>query len=98
MFAGTRLPFIARRGYHDGWAPLVTVNNSELDGTDELYDLLSDPLEMTNLVADPAHRATLTTMQRGLRAWQQETGDTWPDVVRPSSRDQALRLAGGSPR
>lgn len=39
---------------------------------------------------------TLTTMQRGLQSWQRETGDTWPEVVRPSPQDQALRLAGGS--
>ena len=66
-----------------------------MDGTDELYDLAADPLETTNLVADPAHRDTLTAMQRGLQAWQRDTGDTWPDVVRPSPEDQARRQQEG---
>ena len=70
----------------DRWKYVAT-----LDGTDELYDLAADPLETTNVVAHPAHRDTLTTMQRSLQAWQRETGDTWPDVVRPSPQDQALR-------
>ena len=66
-----------------------------LDGTDELYDLAADPLETSNLVADSAHRDTLTAMQRGLQAWQRETGDTWPEVVRPSPEDQARRQQEG---
>ncbi|MAG35397.1 MAG: hypothetical protein CL878_04005 [Dehalococcoidia bacterium] len=70
----------------DGWKYVATQN-----GTDELYDLAADPLETTNLVADPAHQDTLTTMQRGLQSWQRETKDAWPEVARPSPQDQALR-------
>jgi choline-sulfatase len=35
----------------------------------ELYDLKSDPNEMKNLAADPAHRQKLDDMKRQLLAW-----------------------------
>jgi arylsulfatase A-like enzyme len=41
------------------------------DGAEELFDLAQDPHELTNLVADPAHRAVAERL-RGL--WQQRYG------------------------
>ena len=41
---------------------------------EELYDLASDPLEMRNLAADPAARATLDQMRNALRKAVEETG------------------------
>jgi len=38
------------------------------DGVDELYDLERDPYEMTNVIGDPAHAATLAQLRRELRA------------------------------
>ena len=48
------------------------------DPTDapELYDLENDPLEMTNLDADPAHADTVRTLHNQCRRWHQEHGDT----------------------
>lgn len=36
---------------------------------EELYDLEADPDNVTNLVADPAHRATLEKMRAALQRW-----------------------------
>ena len=36
-------------------------------GVDELYDLEQDPYEMRNVIADPAHAATVTGLRRELR-------------------------------
>ena len=44
----------------------------------ELFDLNSDPHEMTNLFDDPAQRDRVIDMSARLRAWQHETGDTAP--------------------
>ena len=46
----------------------------ELPGMDELYDLATDPFEMTNLIDTPAGRAVLPTLQAELARLQQETG------------------------
>lgn len=43
----------------------------------ELYDLESDPDELRNLAADPAHRATLEAMQARLERFQKSTRDPW---------------------
>jgi uncharacterized sulfatase len=42
---------------------------------EELYDLASDPFELENLAAQPAHAATLGRMRAALEAWMKETGD-----------------------
>ena len=44
----------------------------------ELFDLTSDPHELTNLFGDVAHIERVRSMAARLRAWQQETGDTAP--------------------
>lgn len=42
---------------------------------DELYDLDSDPAELTNLAQDPAHRETLMDMRRRLIHWMEPIRD-----------------------
>ena len=42
---------------------------------EELYDLASDPDELVNLAADPAHRKTLDDMRDALTGWIDATGD-----------------------
>ena len=42
---------------------------------EELYDLPSDPGEMTNLADDPAHRLVLAALRDELAAWMKRTGD-----------------------
>lgn len=46
----------------------------ELPGMDELYDLATDPFEMTNLIDTPAGQAVLPTLQAELARLQRETG------------------------
>lgn len=43
--------------------------------TEELYHLVSDPNEMTNLAADPAYSERLAQMRLRLEHWIQTTGD-----------------------
>lgn len=43
----------------------------------ELYDLTKDPLESTNLSADPAHAGVLAELKAKLKAFQARTGDPW---------------------
>ncbi len=43
----------------------------------ELYDLDSDPLEMHNLFHDPGYKRIRKELEQRLRAWQQETGDSF---------------------
>ncbi len=40
---------------------------------DEIYDLVVDPYEMGNLIADPAHAETLAMMQTELERLLDET-------------------------
>ena len=44
---------------------------------EELYDLTSDPNELHNLAADPAHKATLEELRGKLAAWRKQTADPW---------------------
>ncbi len=47
---------------------------------DELYDLKSDPGEITNLATDPAHASELARLRKRLVAWMEETGDPSSNV------------------
>ncbi len=38
--------------------------------TFELYNLVVDPMEATDVSMDPTHRQRLGTMKRGLAKWQ----------------------------
>ncbi len=51
-----------------GWAQQPVV-------PEELYDLIFDPNEQNNLVADPSHGKTLAEMQNRLNTWMQATYD-----------------------
>ena len=66
-FSDTVFPRIRKMGYQavrtDRWK---YIHYRELQGADELYDLLSDPFELNNRIADPA--APLAEMQRRLKA------------------------------
>ena len=42
---------------------------------EELYDLIFDPNERTNLVGDPSHREVLAEMQKRLDVWMHSTND-----------------------
>jgi arylsulfatase A-like enzyme len=42
---------------------------------EELYDLIFDPNERNNLVADPSHREVLAGMQKRLDVWMHSTND-----------------------
>jgi uncharacterized sulfatase len=42
---------------------------------EELYDVNSDPYELKNLAADPAHAAMLAQLRGQLDAWMREQGD-----------------------
>jgi hypothetical protein len=43
--------------------------------TQQLYDLMVDPMERNNLVAAPEHEATLTGLRQRLDDWMKATDD-----------------------
>ena len=45
---------------------------------DELYDLVNDPWELTNVAGDPAHREVLDEMRLRLAEWSIRTEDSRP--------------------
>lgn len=49
----------------------------------ELYDLQNDPLELSNLAADPAHEERLKAMTTRLTQRLEETEDPWLKKYRP---------------
>jgi arylsulfatase len=49
---------------------------TELGGREELYDLETDPCELTNLAAVDAHQAPLAALRAKLIAWACDTKDT----------------------
>jgi N-acetylglucosamine-6-sulfatase len=49
------------------------IHYTELDGSDELYDLKADPGEMKNLIADPGAQPALREMKRELQRLLKET-------------------------
>ena len=78
-----------------------------LDGTEELFDLESDPLEMTNLVGDPQHRATYDATVQRMRELQHLRGDellpcetyrSWYDSQRRVIRKTDLKRPSPKPR
>jgi len=44
----------------------------------ELYDLNTDPHELTNLFEEPEHSDRIRDMAARIRIWQDETGDDMP--------------------
>lgn len=58
---------------------------------EEIYDTLSDPFELNNLVADPAHADTLTRLRKALAGWEKLTGDSIPKI---RTADEFDRVTG----
>lgn len=58
----------------------------------ELYDLSMDPMELTNLAADPEYRDTIQEMMARLEAWMADTGDVAPHLRRRD--DNIDRITG----
>ena len=62
------------------WRAVVTADRWKLNLSPgdqcELYDLNTDPYEMTNLYNDPAQRDRIRGMAARIRVWQDDTGDT----------------------
>lgn len=42
---------------------------------EELYDLIADPHELTNLAGDPPHRPTTAELRRRVEEWMRDTND-----------------------
>ncbi len=64
------------------WRSVITADRWKLNlcagDQCELYDLSSDPFELTNLFEDPAQRDRIRDMAARIRIWQNETGDHAP--------------------
>ena len=43
----------------------------------ELYDLERDPLEISNLAADPKYGQVLAELKTRIKTFQERTGDPW---------------------
>lgn len=52
------------------------------DGTEQLFDLVTDPSELTNVAGDPAYAEVRARMRSAMAAWMEQTGDfikaQWP--------------------
>jgi arylsulfatase A-like enzyme len=61
---------------------------------EELYDLTADPHEVTNLAADPKHKATLDAMRKRLADWEMATDDKGrtPEPTARYDSDMAVYL------
>lgn len=55
---------------------------------EELYDIVSDPQELTNLAANPAHAKALSHMRERMVRWERETEDRVPPTRRPDEFDR----------
>jgi N-sulfoglucosamine sulfohydrolase len=44
---------------------------------EELYDMLNDPTETTNIASDPRHQDLLRSLRGELEDWQRRTKDPW---------------------
>ena len=65
---------------------------------EELYDLTADPFEVTNLAADPMHKAVLEAMRTKLADWEDRTGDRGrtPEPMAMYDSDMNTYLAAGA--
>jgi arylsulfatase A-like enzyme len=50
----------------------------QLDGRWCLYDNLTDPYQMNNLIKDPASQALIEKFEAALKSWSKSTGDPFP--------------------
>ena len=60
---------------------------------EELYHTASDPLQLKNLAADPAHRAAKARLAKLLADWSAATGDTVPAQLTPDGFDRDTGVA-----
>ncbi len=65
--------------------------------TDELYDLQADPLEMHNLIRDPAHGETVSRLNTQLFATLGDTAGMYIPLSPDRGNSQNLRRRAGSP-
>jgi arylsulfatase A-like enzyme len=78
--------------YWDSWVESAETNEEakakvqryQVRPAEELYHPGSDPWEMTNLAAQPAHEKRLHAMRLQLDTWLTETGDTLTVYGRPT--------------
>jgi arylsulfatase A-like enzyme len=83
-------PYLQPNDYKDNKPCLIALRAAEAAGQlneaqrlifadtrppEELYDLKTDPWEIHNLSADPAHGATLSGLRAKLHRWMKETND-----------------------
>ncbi len=61
--------------------------------SEELYDVVSDPLELNNLVGNADYSAVLDEHRRVLNNWMKETGDFIPSVRTPDDFDRETGVA-----
>lgn len=63
---------------------------------EELYDVLADPHQLTNLAGEPAHAETLRKLRSVQQEWARETGDVPVEQVMPEklTPDKFDRLTG----
>lgn len=69
---------------------------AETRPTEELYDITTDPYEVTNLALDPKHKATLEAMRKNLMDWEEKTGDLGrkPEPMTMYDSDMKVYLGG----
>ena len=65
-----------QRGIRDGQHKLIEYVVGGKHAHTQLFDLVSDPHETTNLADEPAHSETLARLRQELRGWQTHYGDT----------------------
>ena len=58
-----------------GLSPEQLTHMVEVKPEEELYDLMNDPHEFTNLADSPEHHETLLFMRKLVEQWVEETGD-----------------------
>jgi arylsulfatase A-like enzyme len=55
--------------------PSYIRETDDLNNMDELYDLKSDPFQLSNLARERSFRGTIDEMRKRLRRWMERTGD-----------------------
>lgn len=71
------------RDYWDSWvekakadpAAAAVVRRYHTRPAEELYDLRTDPWELTNLASEPSHARTLAGLRAAVDAWMRNQGD-----------------------
>ena len=66
---------------------------AETRAPEELYDLTTDPFEMNNLAADPAHATTLRDLRKRLTVWEVATHDHGRESEAMYDSDMADQLS-----